>query len=143
MSRPTWSTDELLSCAELLKAGKTSKEIALALGRSKGSVVGMVQRNADLKKIGFAHSPLPLTTSQQKIHSERLKKRDGKTIMYGRFLGKPLMQLVSGDCRFPLWPHDAHPPVHEQLFCAQARTDDSSYCEHHRKLCRAKPKGMH
>jgi hypothetical protein len=140
--RKGWSIDERRQCAVLLQAGKTSKEIAQALGKTKGSVVGMVQRDPDLKKIGFAHSPLPMTVNYRKIYTDRLKKRDGKEIMYGRNIGLPIMHLASHHCRFPLWPHDAKPKFEEQLYCAQTRAGDSSYCPNHKKLCAAKTRGF-
>lgn len=142
MSKKGWSDEELEQCATLLRQHLKSTEIAAAMGKTKGSVIGMVQRHPMLKKIGFYYAPLPLTLQQRKMHDARLKKH-GQAPIEIKPAGLTLVDLTAVHCRYPLWGHYDRLPIEERFFCGAARLEDSSYCAKHQKVCRAQPKGQH
>jgi hypothetical protein len=47
----------------------------------------------------------------------------------------PLMDLVRGQCRFPVRENRSVPGGH--LFCAQATSPDAVYCTHHHQIATA------
>ena len=147
MSKPKWFTDHLDTIASLLREGKTAGYIAKLYGVSRGAVVGIVYRNPTLKEIGF-RSPAPfiryVDTTGRAIIRRRLVAMHNDPEIIGLATvrkEKTLMELSSAMCRFPVWGHHEHPA--EYLFCAEARTEDSSYCPAHKKLCRNHLKGAH
>lgn len=53
-----WTNAEKAKVAQMLKQGLTAQQIADAMpGRTKGSVVGVVNRDPQLLEIGFARRP--------------------------------------------------------------------------------------
>ena len=124
----------------LLTKNYTASQIATAVGRSRGSVCGIVWRYPELKAIGFPtqkNNTAARKASKREQDRDRLKLKmgvkDGRDMFYGRWMlpgPKTLAQLASHHCRFPVEGDGA-----DMLFCAETRSTESSYCEHHRKMC--------
>ena len=126
--------------AMLLTKSYTAQQIADAVGRSRGSVCGIVWRYPDLKEIGFPtqkNNTAARKASKREQERDKLKLRmgveDGRDMFYGKWMlpgPKNLVQLASHHCRFPVEGEGE-----DMLFCAAERVRESSYCEFHRKKC--------
>lgn len=68
---PKWTDEEKARVAEMLKAGRSSGQIAKAMRKTIGSISGIVHKDPELRAIGF-----------QSSYAKRL--RDGNPIMQGR-----------------------------------------------------------
>lgn len=114
---------------DLWKKGKSSNQIATALGASRGSIIGIVHR---LREAGVdvarCAPPVrmalpPKVKPEEKFESAPPAAPPGKVT---------LMQLTPKVCR---WPFDAEDGY---LFCG-APAADHVYCEEHRLLAYSSP----
>lgn len=123
-SKPT--EEEINKIAEMMKTRKFSgKQIAEAMGRSRNSIMGLIWRTPMLKAIGLPNNP-PLFVKAKPV--ELPKPEPVKTGP------RTLLELTQFHCKFPLWAHHERPGM-KGLFCAQAKLQDSPYCEKHHTLC--------
>ena len=138
-----WSREQIDVIAALMREGKSARQIARIVGVSHGAVSGIIFRNEKLRGIGLAH-PAPLMrkpddTARAIIRARLIDLHNGDPVIGLNTVRKErtLLELTSSQCRFPIWGHHDRPL--EYLFCAEPRTDDSSYCTAHRKLCLNQP----
>jgi len=130
---PKASDEEINRIEELLLTKKYSgKQIGELMGRSKGSVMGIIWRTPKLKAIGFPNPP-----GFKKKRLPAAKKFVPEPVV--QIGPRPLLQLREGQCKFPMWAHNVKPAVEDMLFCSDAQIANSSYCDKHYKLCNPAP----
>lgn len=127
-----WSDADIARLAALLRERRHSlKALSEMTGRSKGAISGMVWRHPLLAEIGL----LPPPETVRKMNDRRKAKIERAMGRRPRSFARPLVELESWCCRFPMWGHYERVAPEEMLFCAQVKANDSSYCERHRKMC--------
>jgi hypothetical protein len=131
---------------ELWKAGKTSTEIAAAMGMTRSAIMGVVSRHGERKTVAFkrigpkatktriVEIPCPYNPSKSirkrvRLHLNKSDKYIGISEpfvneTYVETEGKKILDLGPFDCR---WIFD------DNSYCAQPKTF-RSYCAHHAKI---------
>ncbi len=122
----------------------SATEIALAIGVSKGTIIGYYGRN----KAALADTPLSSRKGKQKTNAPRKsraksqedKERDRLARMG---LPKPVrhaphvhgLYVLLEDCNGCTWPFNDGGPY---LFCGHAKFGKYAYCEHHHERSRGR-----
>ena len=70
-----WTPARDAKVAEMLRDGKTAKEIGEELGLSRNAIIGRVTRSDELKAIGFSRSPGQHKDTKQGKPSNRHRRR--------------------------------------------------------------------
>lgn len=104
----------------------SSTQLASIMGRTKGSIMGIIWRTPELNQIGLPYKFKP--GAKRKSKKIIIKQ---ELIMEGPVT---MLQLRDSHCRFPMWGHDEIVGA-TGLFCAKPRLGNSSYCEAHHRLC--------
>lgn len=158
MDRKKPDDDELAHIAELLRAGGTASSIGAQVGRSRGSIVGIVHRH--LRHVGFsagAPAMVQLVRKRRMLERKRIKLREAakmkpddievvedlgvthdkwwtnanpiKPEQLAVLLGRvPLTELRENHCRWPMWADDV--PLEQKFFCGAA-VARGRYCANH------------
>lgn len=143
--KSVWNSELLLALKRCISEDLSGGVAAAKLGLTRNQVMGKAFRLGR----GF-HS---MTTAQRKprMATDRRRNANGTSVQHiklrktgeffveqsvstrtisipqGEYLGKSLMELEAGQCRYIAGDN--------ALFCAQPVQEDSSYCRHHHALC--------
>lgn len=71
-----WSPEQRDRVADLLQAGKTAKQIGEAIGVTRNSIIGIVQRDGRLRSIGFAGTNHGSTRKRELTDEDRRQRRN-------------------------------------------------------------------
>jgi len=123
--------------AMLLSRQYSAKAIAEALGRTRNSIVGIIWRTPRLHAIGL---PGTLPPALAKGAEKRYASAERRLRWTPQRPGDPprpltLVWLKPSQCKYPLSGEGEN-----TLFCGEARSGESSYCDKHRQLCIASPR---
>lgn len=159
MDRKAPTAAQLEEIASLLREGGTASSIGAVVGRSRGSIVGIVHRH--LRHIGFsagAPAMVQLVRKRRMLERHRAKLREAAKMQPADIevvddLGvqhpnwwtnqHPLtpeqvaavygpiriMDLREMHCRWPMWAEDVT-DIEQKFFCGAAK-DRGSYCAKH------------
>lgn len=134
------TVDELKQITVWLEAGLSAAQIGAELKRSRGSIIGIVDRH--LKPLGITFVPRPAPVEPlHPVHSrDRVRRslmaRDNGKVVIGRLFrptAKRLLELKSDDCRFPV--REIPGLAGRYLFCASPALAGRQYCAEHWKIC--------
>jgi hypothetical protein len=133
--------EEIDEIAKLMLTRKYSgKQIAEIVGRSKGSIMGIIWRTPRLKEIGLPNDFMIKRIAKAREREARLVNGEKHAAAESVIIGpRNLMQLKEIHCKFPMWAHEERPQCEDMLFCSEARLPDSPYCAKHHKLCVSAP----
>jgi hypothetical protein len=146
-----WSAEEIQTAKELWATGMSADLIGARLGRSRGSILGMADRNRDLLpprgmpvhfKGGHKGSGKPRAAALS-IPRRAMKITDDldwrETIDESFVPTNPVrfLDLTSRTCRWPLWETGDNPGAHG-LCCGEDVTPPQRYCRYHRLVSKRK-----
>lgn len=139
---PPFTDDEVETLKRLLHEGKSRKQIAMEIGRSRNSVCGKIHRlGLSTPHVPKAAKPVPI--APKAIRPKPVKPAKIKPVkpMGGIMLqaalepAKPLnmtfMDLGYGDCRWII----GDPAGLDTLYCGSKTPDGKPYCASHHTLC--------
>lgn len=112
------------------KKGFSATESGIALGLSRGAVMGLRHR------LGLTD---PTVAAAQAVHragaqiARAKKKEKPMPVQETPQEALPLLKLKGRHCRWPISGEGA-----DTFFCAHQRTEESPYCESHRVLAKGK-----
>ena len=125
-----WSPEDIEQAKTLRQSGRTSRQIATAMGKTRNSVIGKlnrlglsVRREVSLESQKHERHTTPRIRAERKL--PELVAPDMSCVV-------KMDDLRDFHCRFPLGD-----PRHEDfVFCGQPRQKDYSYCSFHVRVCR-------
>lgn len=131
-----WTTLEIADVVRLWNDGYAASQIALKIGRTRNSVIGVVFRQKLASRTTQIRSrPAPLTQEEKEARSVKRTatlavRRQQFTEM--RPLNVSLLDLKPHHCRFPYGdgPH---------FFCGATVKQFTSYCPYHHSVCYGRP----
>ena len=152
MTEFAWTESAVEKLKEFLADGMTCSQIARHLGcSSRNAVISKIHR-MNLRALRPAR-PKPLAnvrapTAKPVVVSKSAKAVTVPLLLPVNHLGPKeetltiahlprsltLVDLRRGDCRFPLWDHQARLPVDQQFYCGVPGPEGSSWCAYHRTI---------
>lgn len=140
MIQPTNPTRLVQKVLALWREGKTGTEIANMIGKTRGSVMGIVHRERKKGELGLvrigernkfpAARPEPKIKNKRILREIRLGVRPPPEIPQPAFKGLTILDLRSDSCRYIVEESDAW----TTLYCGLPKTK-GSYCDDHARLC--------
>lgn len=114
----TWSLKEKKTTMDMAANGHTSKEIAAALGRSRGAVIGYCARN-EIKLLG-ASANVPRSVKSKKVKIVAKVKLDvvyqeQQNFIFEDHVNKTFMEIKNGECKSIIGDANGI----ETLYCAR------------------------
>lgn len=130
-------SDRNAEIIRLAALGKRNIEIATALGLTRGTVAGVMNR-AGLKS-PRQHSTVATTQArflERKRRGQGVVEDNGPTFGISRATGFQASAVGGAGCRFPLWRHEDRP---DGRFCGKpALAPGEPYCSKHHALTHQK-----